>query len=268
MQVLARRPFEALIWCPVRRVAGLVSGLLLLGCLVAGTARADALHEPEGYRVTVEEALAERELGHYLESRVLFAKAHALFPSARTLRGLGLSDYDLRDYPSSIRNLEASLASTVRPLEGALRSEVESVLAHAYDFVGRYTFSVSPASAELRIGDALVDPSLSTATLLPVGPHLIRMQAAGYSPLEEKLIVRGGEQQQLSFVLQASKERAPARADTSADSRPWYKRGWVWATAGAIVVGAATAAIVIAKRDDRAPAPAYGGSAGVVIDVP
>ena len=83
--------------------------------------------EPAGYRDTVERAVLEFAAGHFEESRALFARAHALFPNARTLRGLGMAEFELRNYVIAIEHLEAALANQARPLDEDLR-RIEAVL--------------------------------------------------------------------------------------------------------------------------------------------
>lgn len=251
---------------PPRRWRGccaLVQSFVLAAAL-ALPAAAQEPADPEGYRVLIEEALAERSLGHYPESRALFAKAHSLLPSARTLRGLGLTDYDLRNYPEAVRNLSAALASDVKPLEGELRVEVEDVLAHARNFVGSYTLSLEPPDARLLMDDVPVELTTDRTLIVGAGDHLLQVQAAGYQSLRQHLVVRGGEHENLSLVLVSlAAERAP-RGEPS--ERPWYKRAWIWTTVAVVATGAATAAALVARREEAADAPLYGGTSGVVID--
>ena len=52
--------------------------------------------EPEGYRQAVDEAVREFAARNFEEARSLFARADALYPNARTQRGLGLADQQPR----------------------------------------------------------------------------------------------------------------------------------------------------------------------------
>ncbi|HKO94285.1 MAG TPA: hypothetical protein VJU61_24195, partial [Polyangiaceae bacterium] len=93
----------------------------------SGIARAqanegDQATEPAGYREVVSEALQEFEAQNFEESRSLFHRAHVLFPNARTYRGLGFTEFELRHYPAAIEYLEAALSSSVRPLTADLRA--------------------------------------------------------------------------------------------------------------------------------------------------
>jgi len=65
------------------------------------------------------DAVAEYEAGHYQEARALFRQAHEKSPTARTLRGIGMASFELRDYVEATRALTASLRD-VRPPPFAL----------------------------------------------------------------------------------------------------------------------------------------------------
>src|SRR5688572_888187 len=56
------------------------------------------LSENPDYKRAVEEALKEYGLGHFEEARSLFRRAHGIYPNARTLRGLGMVEFELRHY--------------------------------------------------------------------------------------------------------------------------------------------------------------------------
>jgi hypothetical protein len=58
-------------------------------------------------------------------------RAHAIFPNARTLRGLGMVEFELRSYVQSVQLLEQALAASVKPLDGKLRTDTEALLARA-----------------------------------------------------------------------------------------------------------------------------------------
>src|SRR3954466_6623521 len=61
------------------------------------------------YRRLIGDALKEYGLEHFEESRSLFERAHMLSPSARTERGLGMVEFELRHYVTAQHLLELSL---------------------------------------------------------------------------------------------------------------------------------------------------------------
>src|SRR5262245_5250782 len=78
---------------------------LLPATLPLAFARADELD----YRTTIEGAVEAYSQQRYDEALGLFLKAHALSPSARTLRGIGLASFETRRYVDSIRYLTGAL---------------------------------------------------------------------------------------------------------------------------------------------------------------
>ena len=152
----------------------LLTLVLTLWMLNALAARVDAQpEEPPAYRELVEQALAEYAAKNYDEAGTLFERAHTLFPNARTLRGMGMAAFELRQYDQSARHLEAALASTVRPLDGALRKETEALAARARAFVATLELRVSPAHANLSLDGAPIAPgggALATAANEPRAP--------------------------------------------------------------------------------------------------
>ena len=110
------------------RAAQLLCTIACLAVCFVAQAQAQSKAEPAEYRALVSEALAEFDAGHFEEARALFLHAHALNPSARTLRGLGLASFELRAYRATIEYLEQALASQLNPLEEALRTSTEHVL--------------------------------------------------------------------------------------------------------------------------------------------
>jgi hypothetical protein len=92
--------------------------LLISSCLITQHAAAQSTPKADSaeYRELIRKALEEYELGNWAEAKLFFSDAHRLFPNARTLRGLGLVAYSLRDYVSATDQLVQSLSSNVRPL--------------------------------------------------------------------------------------------------------------------------------------------------------
>jgi hypothetical protein len=230
----------------------------------AGPALVSASEEPPEYDALVNAALLERKLGNYAEAYTLFAKAHAVFPSARTLRGMGHNAYDARRYVDAVRHLEAALVSPVRPLDEPLRLEVQGILDAAVNYVGRYRFVTAPADAVLTIDDAEVDVH-AQETLLSEGEHKLAAHAVGFVTLRKQLLVRGGEREELTLLLvPVTAETVPTAGRSAA--RPWYKRAWIWGVVGAAIAGTTTG-IVLATRDSHSTErPAYGGTSRQVLE--
>src|SRR5262245_53004297 len=110
--------------------------VVVLGLGMAGFAAAedDPRNSPE-YKELIRKALQEYQLGNWGEAKVFFSDAHALFPNARTLRGLALTYYAERDYVQASEYFEQALANPVQPLTPELQSGCKEFLAQARRFV-------------------------------------------------------------------------------------------------------------------------------------
>lgn len=129
----------------------------------------DAVVEPEGYASAVDAALAAHQQGAFEEARVQLRKAHSLFPNARTLRGLGKIEYELRNYVQAISHLDAALSCETRPLDARLQAEVHDLLARARMFVGEVQINIAPDSAAASVfvqDDELPDGDRGPSPLL------------------------------------------------------------------------------------------------------
>lgn len=239
------------VFGPLLCVAGAV--------LLASTASAGNAGEPPEYRGVIGEALAEFEAGHFAEARALFAQAHRAYPSARTLRGLGLSSFELREYRAAIDYLQAAIDSDVNPLDPALRTATEEVIVRARGFIGRYTLTIAPAHAELRLdGISIARPS---ALSLELGPHVLDASAPGYAAERVPLHVLGGENTHVAItltpigrpVVETTAMTSPADTSTPLTTRdretpaPLYRNGWLWVGIGMVAVAVSVAVGVTAR---------------------
>jgi hypothetical protein len=218
------------------------------------TTRAQEVGEPASFRPTIEEALSEYEAGNYPEASALFAKAHALYPSARTLRGLAVCAFELRTYAKSIGYLESALASTIRPLEGAMRADLERLLARAYNFVATVKLEVEPAVARVSVDGAPYVPVGEVSQRLDIGRHELTFKAAGFVDERHPYTVESAGALELSVHLRplapasTSAARPEAGAPTPARRRmPWGLGG----SALALGVGcfAAASSLSLHKQD-------------------
>jgi hypothetical protein len=240
--------------------------------------------EPAGYREAIDEAIAEHSAARYAEARALFTRAHALQPSARTLRGIGMTEFELRNYVEAARLLQEALISNVRPLEGELRTATEALLERTRGFIGRYTLTLTPADLQLYVdgGPARIEADRTLA--LTVGDHSLHAKAQGYVPVSHTLRVNGGEALQLNIALE--KERAQVAAAPAAhkptaavtptsptaprdeDSASIFSSPWFWTAAAVVVVGAGVGVGIVLLSEDAETKDAHGGSTGIVLTGP
>jgi tetratricopeptide (TPR) repeat protein len=153
------------------------------------------------YRDVVDRAIVEFDLGHFVEARALFLRAHELWPSARTRRTLGMTAFELRMYPQALEELQGALDDPHRPLPPAQRTQVSGLIEQTKRFVGRYQLQVEPAEAELLVDGA---PHTQTGALvIGVGVHQLLVRAPGYGELRRELVVQGHEDKALVLRLDA-----------------------------------------------------------------
>lgn len=78
---------------------------------------------PAEYRDLLEQARRARSEADYVQARRLYKRADEVFPTARTLLGLGATELGLRRYAISIVHLDAATHASVEPLDGNLIAE-------------------------------------------------------------------------------------------------------------------------------------------------
>jgi hypothetical protein len=209
----------------------------------------------------------------------LFEEAHRLYPNARTLRGLGMTAFELRSYRESVSFLKSALESEVKPLDGNLRIETERLLTRAERFVGKLTINVTPANTNVAIDGNPVVLTPDQPVVLDVGEHSFEFHAEGYLPESRSLYVKGRESETWTVVLNKvpapvvaapvapaadevarqaeplESERGSRFVDLGARERPTkqplYKNAWLWTSVGVVVVAAVVTGAVLATRDQK-----------------
>lgn len=251
-------------------------GFLLLSMVMLP---ALAVAEERSYEVLVAEGLQEFELAHWEEARMLFERAHAVEPSARTLRGLGMVAFELRHYVECVRLLEASLTEQVDALPPDLRAQVDELLVRARTFVGRVRLRLSPTDAALTVDEGPARREADGSMLLETGEHVLVANTPGYQEKRRTIDLRGGQTLDLSMTLSerggatpavaVAAAPTPAPATTAApaaavapdtaprdDDGSVFGKWWFWTAAGAVVAGAVIGVVAATAEDDvRDPEP-------------
>jgi hypothetical protein len=219
------------------------------------------------YDDLVREALLEVDAEHWPEAHALFQRAHEIDPNARTLRGLGVTAFELRHYADAVRDLSAALADTRNPLPADLRAEVEGALERARRFVGMLRIQVEPQDATVHIDG---DDVREREVVLDAGEYTLSVTADDYRRESVTVRVSGGELRTVSVQLirldvtpqRVRLESSGRQLATPSDraTRSILETWWFWTLAGAVAVGA-TVAIVVATQ--RADAPGEQGIGGV-----
>jgi hypothetical protein len=178
--------------------------LALLLCVLCHTSIALAEDPRRGspeYRELIRQALEEYGLGNFPEAKLFFSDAHALFPNARTLRGLALTEYALRDYVAAANYFEQALANQVQPLSPDLRTGATELLAQARRFIAHVTLSIEPSTAEVRIDERPLVRGEDGSLLLNPGPHELVARAPGRDTVTRRWAVEAGERTRLDITL-------------------------------------------------------------------
>ena len=162
------------------------------------------------------DAVAEYDAGRYEEARALFRLAHEKSPTARTLRGIGMASFEMRDYVEATRALAAALRDQRRPLTADQRKHAQALLARAETFVGQFSLKLSPASLSVFVDGRPAVLEGDGGVLLPLGRHELSVRCATCSPNEKQLTVDvvGGEKKPIELTL-ALASAPPATADTT-----------------------------------------------------
>lgn len=232
-------------------------------------AAASAEPSAEYYRA-VELALAEHERRHFEEARALFQRAHEIFPNARTLRGLGKVEFELRNYGEAVKLLKAALSSEVRPLDATLRAETQNILDVAEEYVGEVRVRVEPDTATVSVDGVTVAAGPSASFSLLVGDHVLEFRALGRVPERRSVRVRAGEPVSVHVVLaspfgESEAKPAPAVTATLAPApqaerkdAPLTRTQKIWIGVGAglaVVIGLAVGLGVGLSRRTRTADP-------------
>jgi tetratricopeptide (TPR) repeat protein len=208
-----------------------------------------AANAPPGYEQSVQRALREFELANYAEARAMLLSAHELYPNARTLRALGMVEYELKNYAACVAYMEQALASSERPLNDEQRERADELRKAAENYIGRYMLNVRPRNASVLVNGEAASFDAQGRLVLAVGDHELDVSAEGHRPLHRVLKVVGRQQQALDIVLVpvSSPESLQKHAQGQVD-KPLYKKWWLWTTVGLVVVAGATVGAVLATR--------------------
>jgi hypothetical protein len=206
----------------------------------------------------IADAVSEYDAGRFEEARALFKLAHARAPTARTLRGIGMASFEMRDYVEATRALATSLREERRPLTAEQRRQTEALLRRAEAFVGRFTPRLQPPDATLLVDGLPAQREADGTVLLPFGRHRLAARCATCIPSERTVDVDvvGGEKTDVEIAL-VPFEASPAGGGASAPANG----ATVAAPGGAAVSIEQTALAHPANRKRNAALWLFGTSA-------
>jgi hypothetical protein len=236
----------------------------LLSAQVA-CAQDDFKGTPEGYKETLVQALQQVQQQRWPEAMALFEQAHAMYPNARTLRGLAIVSFESRRYADTLSYGEASVASSERPLNDKQKKHLQGLLEQARSFVGRFQVSLSPPEAELYVSGQAA--RLESGLLrVDAGQYELVARAPGHVDVVRQLSVRAGQEGRLDLQLPVeapqpvsvapvavpADDAAKTRADEPRHDESRGKRLWTWVAAGtALAVGGAAIGVYVSANGER-----------------
>jgi tetratricopeptide (TPR) repeat protein len=250
-------------------------------CALSGTAMfvvPRTVSAQSEYDVLIEQASDAYRTKRFEQARESFERAHALQPSARTLRGLGVTAFALDRYAQARPELEAALSDPRKPLPADQRREVSDILAWMKQSLGTLRLQLSPADASARVDDRPVSAGLH---LFELGPHELIARAHGYATRETRFVLEPGAPLELRIELNPEDlapiaVAAPVEPPTAAtepstaatnpftpeapgptDSRPKsvFSRWWFWTIVGIVVAGTVVTAVVATREPDPRALP-------------
>ncbi|MFO0694916.1 MAG: hypothetical protein U0230_15260 [Polyangiales bacterium] len=251
----------------------------------AATAPAASESSVADYDDLVQSAVEEFNANRFAEARALFERAHALSPNARTLRGMGMAAFELRDYPGAWVALRGALASRTRALTASQRRETQALLARTEVFLGRVELEGLPADASVRL-DGL-EPARDDEARLLVGPgtHEASVVAAdgrrwtrAFEAVpgrttrlavqfpESVAVVPGPESVARASAgeAEASSPRSTNRSESDRPGAvPLRKRWWLWTLVGVGVAAAVAVPIAVTRAGGGSDSAGSSGN-GVI----
>jgi hypothetical protein len=220
----------------------LVLAFVLALCLATGASAQTGREDTSEYREAIALALQEFELGNYPEARAAFERAHQIYPNARTLRGMGLSAFEARDYVEAIELMSAATQNPEQPLTDEQKAEARNVIERAKGYVSKVEVQLSPQNAELAVDGRPVRLEGGELVLNP-GDYQIQAQAEGRRAVTLSISAEAGRSTTITISL-PPEEQAGARARS-----PWpYVVGG--AGAALLITSAITGAMTSSAEED------------------
>lgn len=210
-------------------------------------------------------ALSAFKAGEWVRARGLFERAHALHPTARTLRTIGMSAFNQGDLVGAVKALEASLNDDRKPLTVEQQEHVRQLIHRADGRLGRLRLLVQPQGADIQVDGKAPDFVGGDQLVLEPGRHEISIQAPGFRTAVQHVRVSARDRATLEVQLQPGRDDEEpkdevavnaagsltfeSRGDSAGQSNlaPWIAVG---VGAAALVAGGVIGAVAYGKRKD------------------
>lgn len=149
--------------------------------------------QEDRYQVAIQRALQEFQSGHFEEARSFFRQAHRESPNPRTLRGIAMASYELRDYPEAYRSIRQALSfgASDRDLTAEQRTAAAELLDRTTALIGIITGV--PANATVTIDGTAARIESDGSLLFRLGSHHVIVTFADGRTADLDFDVAGGE---------------------------------------------------------------------------
>jgi hypothetical protein len=163
---------------------------LVVAALTPGPA---AAQDVARYQQAIDHALQEFEGGRWEEARAFFRQAHREIPNPRTLRGIAMASYELRDYPEAYRSVRAALE--FGPSDRDLTPEHRAAAQQLLDRVRALLAIVEgvPPGAVVRLDGTPARVEPNATIIVTLGSHVLGATHPNGRSGEQRLDVAGGE---------------------------------------------------------------------------
>jgi len=235
----------------------------LLFAAVPAVAAGDKLSPAEEQaRALFDQGLALSDEARWSEALDAFKKSDALVHSASVRINMAVTLRALGRYVEAKRIIEDLLARGVddKPLKPASQKDVEKLRDEVVPKIVHVELKRNPSDGSVEIDGTLFLVAADGRVELDPGKHVFILRKRGY---ETVTVTQSLEGREAVVILTAPKlDIAPPP-----DDRPFYKRGWFWATVGGVVAAGAavTVVAVVLDSDARAPATPPTSTVGRVI---
>lgn len=164
--------------------------------------------DDEAYDAAINTAVAHYRNKEWQAAREAFARAHALRPSARTFRGLGLSAYYAQDDVAAAAALQSALEDARNALDPEQRAQVTDLLERIRPRVAHVHVQAKPETVAIQVDGAAI-AGQQGHFVIP-GRHRLLVSAPGFVDFYEEFEVSGGQRMSLRVVLEPKPVPKPA----------------------------------------------------------
>jgi hypothetical protein len=205
--------------------------------------------------------------GDYAGALEKFKKAYTAYPSPKLMFNIGQANRDLGRPVEALHAFEKFLADDITA-SPATTADARKSLAELRDKLGRIRIDCQTADAVVSIdGKSMGLTPLPEPIWATPGRHQVTANHAHAALAIENVTVLAGGLQTVTLQLHSLADpvvapsaglatttagliSAPAARDESASDQPLYKKWWVWTGVGAVVVGGALTAFLLAHRSN------------------